>query len=125
MKRLHLLVLVFFLPWGAVHAAESSSPKDGAEEPLFERHVRPILKAHCFHCHGELGETQGGLDLRLRRFLVAGGDSGPAIVPGKPDESYLVARIRSQEMPPGEAKMPAEELAIIERWVAAGAKTAR
>jgi len=125
MKRLSLLVVAFFLPWGAVYAAESNTPKDGAEELVFERHVRPILKAHCFHCHGELGETQGGLDLRLRRFLVSGGDSGPAIVPGKPDESYLVARIRSQEMPPGEAKMPANELAIIERWIAAGAKTAR
>ena len=125
MKRLSLLVVAFFLPWGAVYAAESNTPKDGAEELVFERHVRPILKAHCFHCNGELGETQGGLDLRLRRFLVSGGDSGPAIVPGKPDESYLVARIRSQEMPPGEAKMPANELAIIERWIAAGAKTAR
>jgi len=125
MKRLHLLVLALLLPWGAVNAAESTTPKEGSEELVFERHVRPILKAHCFHCHGELGETQGGLDLRLRRFLAAGGDSGPAIVPGKPEESYLVARLRSQEMPPGDAKMPAEELAIIERWVATGAKTAR
>jgi len=125
MKRLYLLVLAFFLPWGTVNAAESTTPKDGAEEPLFERHVRPILKAHCFHCHGELGETESGLDVRLRRFLVAGGDSGPAIVPGKPDESYLVERIRSQEMPPGDVKVTAAELEVIERWIAGGAKTAR
>jgi len=50
----------------------------------FEKDVRPILKEHCFHCHGEDGETKGGLDVRLARFLLKGGDERPAIVSGKP-----------------------------------------
>ena len=60
----------------------------------FEQHVRPIFKAHCFRCHGGEEETKGGLDLRLRRLMVGGGDSGPAIVPGKHDESLLYATRR-------------------------------
>ena len=47
-----------------------------AEELSFETHVRPILKAQCFHCHGEDPELPGGLDVRLVRLLKAGGDSG-------------------------------------------------
>jgi hypothetical protein len=98
-----------------------------AESLTYERDVRPILKTHCFQCHGEGGELQGGLDMRLRRLLAAGGDSGPAIEPGKPGQSLLVERISLGEMPPEDVKhRPAkEELAAIEAWIAAGAKTAR
>ena len=49
----------------------------------FEKHIRPIFKTHCFHCHGEEEELEGGLDLRLRRMILKGGDSGAALVPGK------------------------------------------
>jgi mono/diheme cytochrome c family protein len=105
--------------------AAASSP-----ELTFERDVRPILKAHCFHCHGEEEEHSGGLDVRLRRFLEKGGESGAAIVPGKPDESLLLTRIRSHEMPPaGEEeaskRVPEAEIATLERWIASGAITAR
>ena len=66
----------------------------GAEEsPVsFEHDVRPILKAYCLDCHGAHPEPEGGLDLRLRRFLVAGGESGPAITAGAPAESLLLIR---------------------------------
>ena len=47
---------------------EKTSPPSPAA-PVFETHVRPILKAHCFHCHGEEDELQGGLDLRLVRLM--------------------------------------------------------
>ena len=57
--------------------------------------------------------------------MVAGGETGPAIEPGNPDESLLLQRIRDGEMPPGDKKMSAEELTVIEKWVAAGAATAR
>jgi hypothetical protein len=97
-----------------------------ADETLtFERHIRPILKAHCFDCHGATAELEGEIDLRLRRFMLAGGESGPAIEPGNPDSSLLIERIREGEMPPGDKKMSPEELATIEKWIAAGAVTAR
>jgi len=109
--------------------AEDAAPVDRSPTELtFERDIRPILKARCFHCHGEEEEVEGSLDVRLRRFLEKGGDSGPAIVPGKPDESPLVERIRSGEMPPVEdesKKVTAGELKTIEQWIIQGAKTAR
>src|SRR5262245_5780605 len=72
-----------------------------AKEPLtFEQDVRPILKLHCFQCHGELSEHEANLDLRLVRLIAKGGDSGPAIVPGKAAGSLLVQRLSAGEMPP-------------------------
>lgn len=91
----------------------------------YERDIRPIFRAHCFDCHGATDELKGGLDLRLVRFLKKGGESGPAIAEGQPAESYLLERLRSGEMPPGEGSVPKDEIAIIEKWIAAGAKTAR
>jgi hypothetical protein len=91
----------------------------------YERDIRPIFRAHCFDCHGATDKLEGGLDLRLVRFLIKGGETGPTITAGKPDESFLLARLHSGEMPPGEDTVPAEEIAIIEKWIAAGAKTAR
>ena len=108
------LILCFFTPCIA------------SEELLFEKHVRPILKAHCFQCHGEAGEKEAGLDLRLRRFIAAGGESGPAITPDAPQDSLLLERVRSGEMPPGEDKrLTAEETETLARWIEQGARTAR
>ncbi len=66
----------------------------------FEQHVRPILKAYCLDCHGG-DKLEGGLDLRLKRFMVKGGDGGAAIQPGQPAASTMVSRMKSGEMPPG------------------------
>lgn len=93
--------------------------------PSFERDIRPIFRAHCFDCHGATEDKKGGLDLRLVRFQLTGGEAGPALVPGKPDESYLLERIRSGEMPPGEGKVTPKEIETISKWIAAGAPTAR
>src|SRR5687767_6633766 len=65
----------------------------------FEKDIRPILKAHCFDCHGEGEKLKGGLDLRLRRLMLKGGDEGPAIVLGKPDKSLLINMVQSGDMP--------------------------
>jgi hypothetical protein len=91
----------------------------------FEQHVRPILKANCFQCHGEEEEIESSLDLRLQRLMVDGGDSGPAVVPGNSEESLLYTRIRDGEMPPGEKKLASASVEVIRRWIAEGAKTAR
>lgn len=90
---------------------------------VFERQIRPILKAHCFQCHGE--GDKGKLDLRLQRLMVKGGESGPAIEPGKKEGSLLFERISKGEMPPGEKKLSAEEIQLIGTWIDAGAPTAR
>ena len=87
--------------------------------------MRKILKVHCLHCHGEVGVKEGNLDLRLRRFMVKGGDSGAAIVPGKSDQSELIARIVAKEMPPEDKHMPQAEIDILKRWIDQGAKTLR
>lgn len=97
-----------------------------AEDPLtFERDVRPILKTHCFHCHGEDGETKGGLDVRLQRFLLKGGKDGPAIVPGSPEKSLLVKMLSEGEMPKEKSKLPEKDIATIAAWIKEGAITAR
>ncbi|QJW95872.1 PSD1 and planctomycete cytochrome C domain-containing protein [Frigoriglobus tundricola] len=96
-----------------------------AEPVTFEQHVRPILKAYCLDCHGAGEKMPGGLDLRLKRFALAGGKSGPALVAKQPGRSPLVERMKAGEMPPGEKKVPADQIAIIERWIEGGALTLR
>ncbi|HET6883626.1 MAG TPA: DUF1553 domain-containing protein, partial [Pirellulales bacterium] len=114
MKLASVLIAVL-LASGFAHGAETT----------YEQHVRPILKAHCFQCHGEEGQRKGGLDLRLKRFIEKGGESGAAIVPSKPEESLLVEKIRSGEMPPIEKKLSTAQIDVVARWVSEGAKTAR
>ena len=98
-----------------------------AAEPAltFEQHVRPILKTHCFRCHGEKKSPKGGLDLRLRRLMIVGGESGEAIRPGRRADSFLFERISEGEMPPGKKKLTTEEIDLIGRWIDGGAKTMR
>jgi hypothetical protein len=96
-----------------------------APEPIpFETHVRPILKAHCWQCHGEEDELKGDFDARLARFLLKGGESGPAIVPGNHAESLLYQRVALGEMPPGKKKLTPVQIETLARWIDAGAKTA-
>ncbi len=91
----------------------------------FEKDVRPILKTHCFQCHGEAGVTKGKLDTRLARFLLKGGKEGPAIVPGKSATSHLIELVSQGEMPKGKARLKDQDIATITQWIDQGAKTAR
>jgi len=95
------------------------------ESLTFEQHIRPILKTHCLLCHGEEGKFEGKLDLRMRRLMSAGGESGPSFVAGKPDESLLLKRLRAGEMPPQGKVLSRHEIELIERWIAAGAVTSK
>jgi mono/diheme cytochrome c family protein len=103
----------------------NASAREPDTTPTFEKDIRPILRAHCFDCHGAADKKEGGLDLRLVRSQLAGGESGPAISPNHPEASLLLARIRAGEMPPGDTKVTPQEIETIERWIAAGAKTER
>src|SRR5580698_5703671 len=91
-----------------------------------ERDVRPILKEHCFHCHGEGEKLKGGVDLRLRRFMEKTTKDGDHVmVPGKPEESEMVRLVREGEMPEKGKKLTPAEIATIEQWIRQGAKTVR
>jgi hypothetical protein len=116
LKSIPLLVLF------AVILLAIDAEADNPEPLSFERHVRPILKAYCLDCHGGSENLAGNLDLRLKRFAERGGDSGAAFVAGNAAESLLLQRVQADEMPPGEKKVPREQVALLERWIAAGAK---
>ena len=90
----------------------------GADEPLLERDVLPILTKNCLGCHGGLHQ-EAGLDLRTLPTMLAGGDSGTAIEPGHADESPLWERIASDDMPAGDdrEKLSAEQKATIKKWI--------
>ncbi len=117
--RMLVATLMLWLAAGPVAAGAETSP-------TFEDQIRPLLKARCFHCHGETDSPEGALDVRLVKLLTKGGDSGPAVVPGKRDESPLYCRIRDGEMPPeGAPGFTADQVELIGRWIDGGAKTRR
>jgi hypothetical protein len=119
-RLLPLAALLALVNAGVARPCETS-----AEAPTFEATVRPILKAHCFRCHGEEAKPRGGLDLRWVRAMVAGGDSGPAVEPRRRDESLIWERVEADEMPPGDKKLSAREKAALAAWIDAGVPTAR
>ncbi|HEX5444093.1 MAG TPA: DUF1553 domain-containing protein [Pirellulales bacterium] len=96
---------------------------------FFETRIRPVLVEHCFECHGG-GEkrTQGGLRLDSREGWATGGDSGPAMAPGQPDESLLLTaldyRDSSLQMPP-RGRLPQNIIDDFRRWIEQGAADPR
>jgi len=90
----------------------------------FETEIAPILIKRCLECHQDK-DPSGGLSLISKAGLHQGGDSGPAISAEADEESYFLERIISGEMPPEKKgvpqQLPAEEIALLERWVRSGA----
>ncbi|REK48091.1 MAG: DUF1553 domain-containing protein [Planctomycetota bacterium] len=111
-----LLVLLSVLPWRSAVGDERVE--------FFERNVRPQLLANCTHCHGA-EQQESGLRLDSREAMLAGGDRGPAIVPGDPEASLLLRVVRHAEedleMPPEEEPLAAEAIAQLAKWIAEGA----
>ena len=108
----------------ADEAAPADSPASASADDLefFEKRVRPLLIARCHECHAA-DKQKGNLRLDSRAGALAGGDTGPAIVPGKPDESLLVDAIRygqTYQMPP-KGRLPEEDVAVLVEWVRRGA----
>ncbi len=97
----------------------------GADD--FVEKVEPILRQRCYSCHSHAsGKIKGGLALDFRSGWEKGGQGGPAVVPGQPDESPLIEAVRRQgvEMPPDQA-LPEAEVAILVDWVRRGAPDPR
>jgi len=98
---------------GGVLAASGQSVPNAAQT---------ILETNCATCHGTA--QMSGLDLRQRESILKGGKRGPAIVPGKPDDSLLYKAVLRQgdlQMPPGKKALAPEEIASLKSWIAAGA----
>lgn len=102
-------------------------PADQIE--FFEKRVRPVLAQECYECHSTATKKKGGLLLDTRAGWQEGGDSGPAIVPGQPNESLLLKSIRHEDsdlkMPKAGAKMDDSAIADIQNWIAMGAPDPR
>jgi hypothetical protein len=93
------------------------------QDRLFLAEVRPLLASRCWSCHGP-DKTEGGLRLDSREAALTGGISGPALMPGKPDRSLLMAAVKGThkvlEMPPKD-KLSKSDVATLERWIQEGA----
>jgi hypothetical protein len=119
-------ILLIAVTFATVSFASAADPQP-ADLEFFEKKIRPALAQYCFECHHPDKKVKGGLRLDTRDGWAAGGDSGPAVEPGKPDESLLLEVIRYDsdlKMPP-KGKLPAEVIADFERWVKNGAADPR
>jgi mono/diheme cytochrome c family protein len=101
--------------------AEENRPTK-SQVDFFEKTIRPLLLAHCFECHAGV-KHKGGLRLDTREAMMAGGDSGHAIVPGKPEESLVVKAINHNDEPkmPPKTKLKPEQIAALTKWIKEGA----
>ncbi|MCA8996937.1 MAG: DUF1553 domain-containing protein [Planctomycetaceae bacterium] len=101
-------------------AVAASEAVDASQAEQFHNQVLPILREHCFRCHGE--KNKGGLKLDSREALLRAGDSEiPAVVPGDLTGSELIVRIRSGDMPPTDEGLSQQQVELLEQWVADGA----
>src|SRR5437588_5872886 len=107
----------------------AAASAEDAGVAFFETKVRPVLVRHCYKCHSaQAGKHKGGLLLDSRAGLRKGGDSGPAVVPGRPGDSLLIRAVRhagdTAKMPP-KGKLSGAVLADLEAWVKMGAPDPR
>jgi cytochrome c553 len=107
-----------------------SAADDAAGLELFEKKIRPVLVQECYQCHSAQAaadkKLKGGLLLDTGEATRKGGDSGPAVVPGKPSESLLVNALKHEdfEMPP-KGKLPEAVIADFVKWIELGAPDPR
>jgi len=123
MHRFLMAATLAVLAFGMAHAHAEASPQ---ELMFFETRVRPVLVEHCGSCHSAQSEKpKAGLRLDSREGVLKGGDSGPAIVPGDPENSLLIKAIRYNDpdlqMPPKKGKLPEAQINDLTAWVRMGA----
>jgi hypothetical protein len=108
--------------WWPLVALCGLLPAPTLAEETFSKRVAPILSRNCLGCHNA-DRKRGGLDLSTRAGLLAGADSGPVVVAGNAARSRLVQAVSGAKplMPRSGAKLTAGEVAVLRRWVDAGA----
>ena len=132
MIRYALYIVVAFGAWSffAPLTCRAQQPASSEQFTFFEKKIRPVLVEHCYRCHStgaaKGGKVKGGLHLDTRDGIRTGGDSGPAIVPGNPAKSRLLAAMRheSVKMPPS-GKLPDAVIADFAAWIERGAPDPR
>jgi mono/diheme cytochrome c family protein len=106
-------------------AAAAEPEATSAQIEFFEREVRPVLAEHCYGCHGP-EKQKSGLRLDSRAFVLKGGEGGPVVVHGKPEESRLIWAInhthgdKVEPMPGDDEKLPPAAIAALTEWVRQG-----
>ncbi|MEQ8787202.1 MAG: DUF1553 domain-containing protein [Pirellulaceae bacterium] len=108
-------------------AAETEPQLTSAQRDFFEKKIRPVLVQRCYECHSAKADmAEGKLLLDSRAAMHQGGETGPAIVPGEPNNSLLLAALRYEdlEMPP-DGKLADAVIADFERWIKMGAPDPR
>ncbi len=111
----------------SLFSQEPEKPLPADQVAFFEAKIRPVLIKECYSCHSsETGSAKGGLRLDTERVTLLGGESGPAVVPGEPDASLLLAAIRYDglAMPPNH-QLSEEVIKDFENWIAMGAPDPR
>lgn len=116
-----LSILLLFAVTGQPSTGRAADPGASAANTFFETQIRPLLVEHCQKCHGET-KPKSGLRLTSRAAVLKGGATGPAAVPGKPEESLLIQAIRQDgdlKMPPN-ARLTPSQVDQLTRWVKLG-----
>src|SRR4051794_38631910 len=114
-------ILIAVVLAGGGHAVLSGRASDDKPPPAFQTDVRPILQAKCVRCHAEK-PRKADLDLSSPAGILKGGETGPVVVAGKPDESLLFEKVHGGAMPPDKKeRLSADEVETVRRWIAAGA----
>jgi len=121
-----LAAAVLVSPGLSADEKPSSPPTSEKKAVSYHTEILPILQANCQGCH-QPAKAGGKLDMTSLKNMLGAGESGSvAIVPGKPDESYLVSQITPEKdeasMPQGKKPLAASEIALIRRWIEEGAK---
>ena len=132
--RTVLVGLLGLLLASTVTAADKTAADKTAADrkglDFFESKIRPVLVRHCYQCHSAKAAAtkmlKGELQVDTRSGIRKGGETGPAVVPGQPGKSLLVAALKHDgpKMPP-KAKLPASIVADFEKWIQLGAPDPR
>jgi hypothetical protein len=122
-----ILIASFLLGATCLPALEPRA--DSSDIAFFERDIRPLLAEHCLECHSvQSGKRKGGLLLDSREGIAQGGDSGPALLPGNPEESRIVSATRwnnaDLRMPP-KKPLDASKAELLAEWIRRGAPDPR